>query len=495
MTCGTHRHAVVERMRVPGTRLNGGSAGVGWGADLVGGIVDTVRYRHGEQVGAASDIPSGSDESFDSAIDAVSAALPEVPRPEGINGADIFSWFHDGAGTGSLDDAVAGWNGVSRHQEDAARAVHAALTKLDAVWEGAASATARAGADSLRRAADRASETATRVAAVMQAQSEDFERAKKQVLPVPAEAPQLTLSPPVHPLDVAGQAERSHEFQAQQRRNRTVLDEYATRTSENTGQVPVFADDAGDVDDQGLSARFMSAAAPVDAPVVPAGAGTTAPTSAVPTGASKGGDASTGEAPSTPAATADVGLRSQGEPVQSPHLDVPGEPVPPRVVATPPEWRDSPPWADDSSPVTLSGGQHQVASAGEDAPCVTTPEWSQDRLVEAQHGFGTTVGVAAGSAAVVASGGALFGGAIVGESAGTGRGVAGASGSRPADRGSPTSRTGAQWDRYAAEMDHDQPEYLVEANPHEVFGSTEPVGPAVLGAAPDEPVSPEPETK
>lgn len=474
---------MVERTRVPGIRLKG-SAGVGWGADLVGGIVDTVRYRHGGQVGVVSDIPSDSDESFDSAVEAVSAALPEVPRPQGINGAEIFSWFHDGAGTGSLDDAVAGWTGVSRHQEDAARAVHAALAKLDAAWDGTASTTARADADSLRLAADRASETATRVAAVLRAQSEGFEQARKQVLPVPAQAPQLTLSAPVHPLDVAGQAERSHEFQAQQRTNRAVLVEYATRTSENTARIPAFTERAGGVDAQGPSGSFVSPPALAD-PSAPVSVAATAQIGTEPTEVSR-----TGYEP-----TADAGLRSQGGTLQPPRVDMPGEPVPPRVVATPPEWRSSPPWVDDPAPVSLGEDRPRTVPVGQETPRPTTPEWTQESAVEVQHGFGTAAGVAVGSAAVVAGGGALLGGALVGESAGTGRGVAPAPGPPSTDRGSRTARTGGKWDRCVEETEHDQPDYLVEANPHEVFGSTEPVGPAVLGVAPDDPASPEPDTK
>ncbi|QGK68744.1 hypothetical protein GIY23_03520 [Allosaccharopolyspora coralli] len=344
---------------------------MGWGADLVGGIVDTVRERDGGRVGVARDLPSDTDESFDSAVEAVSAELPDVPRPEGINGADIFSWFHHGAGTGSADAAVAGWDELARYQQDVARAAYSALAELDPARQDARRESAHAGTDFLARTADRASETATRCVAVVQARSEDFDRANKHVVPVPAEPPRLTLSSPVHPLDAGGQAHRSHEFQAQQRANRAVLVEYARRTAANTPEVPFFSEpDPADHDWSGGSASAY---------------GTGEPSSV-----------STAE-------TSMLGTSYASETLQRSHPDVPGEPVPPRVVATPPGWRDSPPWAEAS--VSRFGG-HQRAE----------------------------------------------------------------------------------------ETRHDQPEYLVDADPHEVFGSTEPVGPAALGAPSDEPAAPDPET-
>lgn len=405
---------------------------MGWGWDYVKELASRAGHLGGEMVHGAESAWSPTEEGFDRA----GKLLEEHPgvamtvRPQGTSGHDIYLMFHgpEVRGTGSIDSSVAGWRKVSDCHKEAGDALTAATTKLGVAWQGATAESASANVVRLREAADTAGRQALHAGSVLEAQSSGWNDTAHQVTDVPADPPRMSIAE-VDPVTPVLSHQQATGYTAGQQANQRALSSYGTTTSTNTRQVPEFA-----------------------APSVP-GTGGQQPGSGVREGGSAAGTNHAGRS------IVDSG---------------------PQPAETHSSWQ-------------VSEVMH-------------LPEGGQAKPQEQAMPI---AGIAAGAAGLIAGGSALMGAtsAVGGSSigarlagGGAASGVGGSStqtgrpdsGGRSGTGGAPEAEeeTAAGGSRAAGargrqDRDHDTADYLVDANPHAVFGQDRQVAPPVFGASPD----------
>jgi hypothetical protein len=212
---------------------------MGWGWDYVANLAGKSADAGGAVV-SLRDAGVATVDGFHDAVDRVETHMTSDVRPQGTNGQDIYQWFHHGKGTGSIDEAVAGWDRVSQHHADAVAAVNDALAKLRSAWQGVAAGTAETGAERLRQAADVASQHAALASGALQAQSSGFHDTKNKVVDVSVEPPKMSIMAPVNPVGPVNYATEAGAYQDRQETNRQALSGYGATTRANSGNVPAF---------------------------------------------------------------------------------------------------------------------------------------------------------------------------------------------------------------------------------------------------------------
>ncbi|WP_438387022.1 PPE domain-containing protein [Actinopolyspora saharensis] len=211
---------------------------MGWGMDVVNNVVEGVQDAGNAVVDGVRSAASYTAEGFNSACDWVHDQLTPDIRPEGTDGHQIYVWFHHGAGTGSLDEAVRGWGKVSEKHSEVATELDGALGMMRSSWKGEAADSAESSVRPLREAADTASSRCREAGKALEAQSSGFNESKKNVVDVPSEPP--TMNPVTVTTNPTGYAAEAQNYQAQQQQNQMSLRGYGDTTGSNTGAVPSF---------------------------------------------------------------------------------------------------------------------------------------------------------------------------------------------------------------------------------------------------------------
>jgi hypothetical protein len=418
---------------------------VGWGWDYVKELASRAEHLGGEAVQCVDGAANATVEGFERAGRALEDQLT-ASRPQGTSGHDIYLMFHGPAarGTGSIDGSVAGWRRVSGFHQQAGDALQSATNKLGIAWQGATAESAGASVVRLREAADSAGQQALHAGNVLEAQSSAWNDTAHKVTNVPPEPPHMTLGG-LDPITPVLSHSEATAYTAGQQANQRALSGYGSSTSTNTQQAPQFAAPAPKPSAQQAGALLGSGSMP----------GTSGPVHSgqLPAGGGGAQASSTVDSRREPAAT----HSSWQVPDVMQHHD---------------------------------GGQ-------------ATP----------QQAAVPVAGVAAGAAGVIAGGSALMGsvGTVGGSSIGarlagggsapglgssgsTDSGRTSGSGGLPDEERETASRgagsgagSGAPGARGRKEPDeeHQPADYLVEANPNDVFGQGRQVAPPVLGDEPE----------
>lgn len=211
---------------------------MGWGMDVVNNVVEGVQDAGSAVVDGVRSAASSTAEGFNDACDWVHDQLTPDIRPEGTDGHQIYVWFHHGAGTGSLDEAVRGWGKVSEKHSEVSDHLNSAMGRMRSSWKGEAAESAQSSVRPLREAADTASSRCQEAGKVLEAQSSGFNESKKKVVEVPSEPP--TINPLTVTTNPTGYAAEAQNYQAQHQQNQMSLRGYGDTTGGNTGAVPSF---------------------------------------------------------------------------------------------------------------------------------------------------------------------------------------------------------------------------------------------------------------
>lgn len=425
---------------------------MGWGWDYVKGLASKAEHLGGEGIHGAESAWNGTVEGFEQAGKWLEdhPAMATAVRPHGTNGYDIYLMFHgpDVKGTGSIDSSVAGWRKVSSYHQQAGDALKSATSKLGVAWQGQAAESAGARVVPLREAADAASQQARQAGTVLETQSSGWNDTAHKVTNVPADPPRVSIVQ-VDPITPVRAQSEATAFTTGQQANQQALTGYGATTSLNTQSVPQFA-------------------------------------------------------PPAPKPSAQPGGGYQSD-------SAGGAP---------------------QGMASISGSWGSVHASSGPSPAGTHSSWQvPDTLhrpdagqATPQQGAVPVAGAAAGAAGLIAGGGALMGGSVLGESgggssigarlAGGSSGIGGSStqggsrlsggrsgsgaiaeeaetvGDASTGRSSAAGVLGARRRNPEKDTEHENPDYLVEANPHGVFGADRHVAPPIFGEEQSPPAGP-----
>lgn len=240
---------------------------MGWGMDVIGGLVGGTREVGNAFADGLGSAESATADDFESASKRVQDQLTPDIRPEGTDGHQIYVWFHHGPGTGSMDNAIDGWRTVAEHHVTVAEAVNSAMGKMRTSWQGQAAGSAIDASRALRDAADSASKSARQVGDALSAQSFGFNEAKKGVVDVASDRP--TIDPLTGGVGMIDCHQQAQSYTADQRANQQHLRDYGAQTGANSGIVPRF-DGSGPA---GGSVRSADSGPPADPAASGSGAG------------------------------------------------------------------------------------------------------------------------------------------------------------------------------------------------------------------------------
>lgn len=457
---------------------------MGWGIDYLAKNV----VGHGIDVANAamdlgSNIPGVRDQvsKMRAGIHEFEKMLTPEHRYQGTNGGDIYAWFHEGPDPQSKDlqQAVRGWNKVSEHHREAGDALNSAMSKIRANWQGQAGEGAANSTEPLRRSADTAHEHSQQAATTLQAQADGFHDTKNRVVQMDSQPPVASIKEMVTGNDRLDA--RVGEYTETQQANQQAFSGYGNTTSTNIQGVPNFqpapdkpAGQDGQSSPGGQPGVGSGSMAPPSTTSSSTSGGSTSPSGVD----SSGGSGVHPSQPShhTPGGRSDSPAASQ----PSFHYQRPGQD----------ERQDQKPDRSDTGAGMAGGAAGAAAGAGAIAGGSllgsSAGGSSGGRGAGSGSGgrgaLGPDAGGRSGSAAPGSGGrgalspggqsgsGSAPGGAVTGGGAAGARGGAGGVGAAP-------PAAGGRGD----DKERERPDYLTEANPHEVFGLDERVAPPVFG--------------
>lgn len=435
---------------------------MGWGWDYVKGLAGQAGQLGGVVIHGTESARVDTVEGFEQAGNRLAddPAMATV-RPQGMNPHDIYLMFHgpDAKDTGSLDASVAGWRTVSGYHAQVSDALKSATSKLTAAWQGDAAESAGASVTALREAADTASQRALRAGTVLEQQSAGWNDTAHKVTDVPADPPQMSIGQ-VDPVTPVVSRTQATTYTSGQQANQQALSDYGSTTSTNSQNVPQFA-------------------APAPQRLAQPDGGRRAGFPAV--GQSDGGSPVHQESGSSAQTVSSV-------------QSVSGVPGASGVHGT----------SEVHGVSSVQSGQitAETHSAWQIQGTLPQPDSAQAPPGQAPGQAMPMAGMAAGGAGMIAGGGALMGASLGGAGASDGPGIGSrlAGGESSAKAGSPkggslsssgtigeaeetTEATPTRGARSHEEEDnaHRQTDYLVQANPHGVFGHDGQVAPPVFG--------------